>query len=280
MVRSARMLKPEEQEEEVAEEEVDIVDVTPAWLGYLPTQQLYASFGNKSKQNKGNRVVERRKRKKPRFQKALGPFCSCTSKKKQKDLPLCLTEVFLVLFISLLLLLELWITAVLGRRYFFELETWFKFIIFILALLSVFLKEDFDILNVLASIGICLAWIEVIFLIGRLDSSRVCQPMSRFPLLGGKFGIMFYTITKTIIQVARFQNKIIGSFFRELHLFSLLLSVSLLPSLSSVLGTTVNTSITLLKPFSKSLSWFWVSLSLMTFMTTPTTRVASPSPSL
>lgn len=54
-------------------------------------------------------------------------------------------------------------------------------------------------LNVVASAAICLAWIEIIFMIGR------------YPFLGGRFSIMFYSITKKIIQgIVSFIIMVIG----------------------------------------------------------------------
>ena len=56
-----------------------------------------------------------------------------------------------------------------------------------------------DVLNVVASAAICLAWIEIIFMIGR------------YPFLGGRFSIMFYSITKRIIQgIVSFIIMVIG----------------------------------------------------------------------
>ena len=56
-----------------------------------------------------------------------------------------------------------------------------------------------DVLNVVASAAICLAWIEIIFMIGR------------YPFLGGRFSIMFYSITKKIIQgIVSFIIMVIG----------------------------------------------------------------------
>ena len=51
-------------------------------------------------------------------------------------------------------------------------------------------EEHLAILNVVAAAAICLSWIEIIFMIGR------------YPFLGGQFSIMFYAITKRIIQGA------------------------------------------------------------------------------
>ena len=51
----------------------------------------------------------------------------------------------------------------------------------------------------MASAAICLAWIEIIFMIGR------------YPFLGGRFSIMFYSITKKIIQgIVSFIIMVIG----------------------------------------------------------------------
>ena len=56
-----------------------------------------------------------------------------------------------------------------------------------------------DVLNVVASAAVCLAWIEIIFMIGR------------YPFLGGRFSIMFYSITKKIIQgIVSFIIMVIG----------------------------------------------------------------------
>ena len=51
-------------------------------------------------------------------------------------------------------------------------------------------EDNLAILNVVASASICVAWIEIIFMVGR------------YPFLGGRFSIMFYSITKRIIQGA------------------------------------------------------------------------------
>lgn len=70
------------------------------------------------------------------------------------------------------------------------MESWFKLLIFSLALTAMLFMENLEVLNVVASAAICLAWIEIIFMIGR------------YPFLGGRFSIMFYSITKRIIQGA------------------------------------------------------------------------------
>ena len=117
-------------------------------------------------------------------------FGGCSSNRRFSDPPLCATEVFLVISLGFLFLHQVWEFIALGKRYFRELESWFKLLIFALALASMFFMKDLEVLNVIASAAICLAWIEVIFMIGR------------YPFLGGRFSIMFYSITKRIIQGA------------------------------------------------------------------------------
>merc|ERR1712126_63227 len=115
-------------------------------------------------------------------------FTGCSA--DDMDPPLCTVEIFLMISLSVLFLQQLWEFAALGRRYFFELESWFKLLIFSLALTSMFFMANLEVLNVVASAAVCLAWIEIIFMIGR------------YPFLGGRFSIMFYSITKRIIQGA------------------------------------------------------------------------------
>ena len=106
------------------------------------------------------------------------------------DPPLCSVEILLFISIGVVFLQQVFEFIALGRRHFQELESWFKILIFSLALTAMFFEEHLEILNVVASAAICLSWIEIIFMIGR------------YPFLGGKFSIMFYAITKRIIQGA------------------------------------------------------------------------------
>ena len=108
-------------------------------------------------------------------------FSECSSR---HDIPLCVVELFLVSVILALLLVEAWQALALGREYFKELENWFELMILSLATATLSLKSQLDTLAIVASIGICLAWIELIFLFGR------------YPSLGGTFSIMYYSITK------------------------------------------------------------------------------------
>jgi len=100
----------------------------------------------------------------------------------------CKIKVFSVLSILILLMVETWQALALGKDYFLELENWFELLILSLAVSTLCLKAELDSLAIVASVGICLAWIELIFQFGR------------YPSLGGTFSIMYYSITKRIIR--------------------------------------------------------------------------------
>ena len=125
-----------------------------------------------------------------RVSRNVGLFSECSPHSHLHDLPLCVVELVLVLVITLLLLVETWQALALGWEYFKELENWFELIILSLAIATLSLKSQLDTLSIVASIGICLSWIELIFLFGR------------YPSLGGTFSIMYYSITKRIVKTA------------------------------------------------------------------------------
>ena len=98
--------------------------------------------------------------------------------------------IFSVISIIILLMVETWQALALGKDYFLELENWFELLILSLAVSTLCLKAELDSLAIVASVGICLAWIELIFQFGR------------YPSLGGTFSIMYYSITKRIVKAA------------------------------------------------------------------------------
>ena len=106
------------------------------------------------------------------------------------DPALCSVEISLFISILVVFLQQIFEFVALGQRHFRELESWFKIFILLLALTAMIFEEHLAILNVVAAAAICLSWIEIIFMIGR------------YPFLGGQFSIMFYAITKRIIQGA------------------------------------------------------------------------------
>merc|ERR1712038_344261 len=117
-------------------------------------------------------------------------FIGCSHRKKYSDISLCTVEALLLVIILILILLEVWQAIALGKEYFLELENWFELLIIGLAISTLGLKSELDILAIVASVGICLAWIELIFLFGR------------YPSLGGSFSIMYYSITKRVVKTA------------------------------------------------------------------------------
>ena len=106
------------------------------------------------------------------------------------DPALCSVEISLFISILVVFFQQIFEFIALGRRHFRELESWFKILILLLALTAMIFEEHLAILNVVSSAAICLSWIEIIFMIGR------------YPFLGGQFSIMFYAITKRILQGA------------------------------------------------------------------------------
>ena len=119
-------------------------------------------------------------------------FSGCYVDDHHETMDPALCSVQITLFISLLavFLQQIFEFIALGRRHFKELESWFKILILLLALTAMIFEDHLAILNVVSSAAICLSWIEIIFMIGR------------YPFLGGRFSIMFYAITKRIIQGA------------------------------------------------------------------------------
>ena len=113
--------------------------------------------------------IRKNRTKVSRVSKKIKFFNSCTIKNNGKimDLSLCTIEIFLVFFIATLLVQEIWQCVSLGRQYARELENWFELLILAFAISTVIFKENLDTLKILSAIGICLAWIELIFLFGR-----------------------------------------------------------------------------------------------------------------
>ena len=115
-----------------------------------------------------------------------------------------------VLCLSLLFLHQFWQCCALRWRYFTELESWFKLLIFSLALASMFFMANQEVLNVIASAAVCLAWIGRVTTLlpspHNVYRSLLCDEVvltaelifmiGRYPFLGGRFSIMFYSITK------------------------------------------------------------------------------------
>merc|ERR1711892_260527 len=186
--------KGKEIENRMLDFDVDTIDVSTS--NAMTTRR--GKFKDKNDKNDDDdfvfqlEVVKQRKNrtKLSRARKHFALFSGCRSKKTFYDLDLCLVEIFLVVSIVMLVMQEFWQCLALGKQYFMELENWFELLILSLAISTLSLKAELDSLQVVAAVGICLAWIELIFLFGR------------YPFLGGSFSIMYYSITKRIIKTA------------------------------------------------------------------------------
>ena len=106
-----------------------------------------------------------------------------------------------ILFLTLTLVLtlaELYQAMKLRRQYFKEIENYFEWFVLISAFLSMVFKEVIlqespdnpvsSYVRGFTSLGICFAWFELIFIIGR------------YPFSGGDFSIMFYTVIKKLAR--------------------------------------------------------------------------------
>merc|ERR1711988_963746 len=179
-------------------DEVELIDVTAQReeTDLLTTRAGVTKNTSKGRNNDNEykiklEVIKEKKNKTKisRVRRKEGLFRECSSRKR-RDIPLCTVESFLVISIIILLMVETWHALALGKDYFLELENWFELLILSLAVSTLCLKAELDSLAIVASVGICLAWIELIFQFGR------------YPSLGGTFSIMYYSITKRIVKTA------------------------------------------------------------------------------
>merc|ERR1711953_494472 len=174
----------------------ELIDVTAAAQTDLVNRagiKKKTPAGRNTEEYKIKLEVVKEKRNKTRVSRVRrkeGLFMECSTRRKFQDIPLCVVESFLVVAILLLVVVETWQALALGRDYFLELENWFELLILSLTVCTLYLKAELDSLAIVASVGICLAWIELIFQFGR------------YPSLGGTFSIMYYSITKRIIRTA------------------------------------------------------------------------------
>ena len=125
-----------------------------------------------------------------RVKQNVGTFSGCTADKRFRDLTLCSIEVMFTGVLALHMAEGAWECLALGLRYFKELENWLKILVFSFASVSLSSESNIEVLKIFSSLGICLSWLELIFMVGR------------YPFLGGRFSIMFYSISKRIVQSA------------------------------------------------------------------------------
>eukprot|EP00096_Caligus_rogercresseyi_P012310 TRINITY_DN5113_c0_g1_i1.p1 TRINITY_DN5113_c0_g1~~TRINITY_DN5113_c0_g1_i1.p1 ORF type:complete len:560 (-),score=54.00 TRINITY_DN5113_c0_g1_i1:83-1762(-) len=101
----------------------------------------------------------------------------------------CSIEVGLTLSLVLLFTQEvLQLLALRPKAYFREFENWLELCIIGIVVSSLITQRDLDTFKWLSAIGVCLSYLELIFLMGR------------YPLLGGRISLMFYSITKHLYR--------------------------------------------------------------------------------
>eukprot|EP00092_Neocalanus_flemingeri_P000315 GFUD01000337.1.p1 GENE.GFUD01000337.1~~GFUD01000337.1.p1 ORF type:complete len:560 (+),score=128.32 GFUD01000337.1:393-2072(+) len=104
-------------------------------------------------------------------------------------------EVLFLTFFIFLSAMEIYQAIKLKRQYFKELENYIEWVVLISALITMMFKEiilqsnwEAAVIRGIAAVGICAAWLELIFIIGR------------YPFRGGDFSIMFYNIIKKLVR--------------------------------------------------------------------------------
>ena len=112
------------------------------------------------------------------------PFFAC----QDNDAPMCGMEIVFTICAIILILQEVWQFVALKEDYLREAENWFEWAIIVLALICLFLNGKP--LSLLASITILLAWVQLIFVVGRLPSTM------------GSFSLMYYASSKRVLVIA------------------------------------------------------------------------------
>ena len=101
----------------------------------------------------------------------------------------CGLEISLAILIAILALQEILQFFTLGfRRYLSEFENWLEVSTLTCSILGLIYQKDVVLFKWFSAFGICIAYVVVIFLLGR------------YPMLGGSISLMFYTITKHLVK--------------------------------------------------------------------------------
>ena len=101
----------------------------------------------------------------------------------------CSLEVLLLLMVGLLLVQEGIQCFALGiKRYILEWENLLELLAIFLATAGLFLQHDMQVLMWVSAPGICFAYLEFIFLMGR------------YPFIGGSISLMFYSILSHLFR--------------------------------------------------------------------------------
>jgi len=117
---------------------------------------------------------------------SLTPFKACSD----SDPWMCASEIFLVLSLVVLLAQEIWQAIALRADYFREAENFFEWFIILLSFIVFFFLKESEMLSVISSITVLLAWIQLIFILGRLPSYM------------GEFSVMYYASVKKVLMIS------------------------------------------------------------------------------
>ena len=105
------------------------------------------------------------------------------------DTELCGFEIIFFLCLLLLMAIEFFQAYALGIEYLRELENWLELSIIGLSIFCFSFKSNGRVLSVTASLALCLAWVQMLFLLGR------------FPTGGGIFNRSFINSSKRVLRV-------------------------------------------------------------------------------
>ena len=109
--------------------------------GNMKIEDIAMMFSN-IKRNQEERAKTRLERK---FEENAVLFTGCSNAEGDADVALCTVEIFLMASLSILFFQQFWEFIALGRRYFLELESWFKMLIFSLVLTTLFFLGNPDV---------------------------------------------------------------------------------------------------------------------------------------
>ena len=133
----------------------------------------------------------------------------------------CFLEVALLILTIILTLQEFLQIFTLGLKgYFSEFENILELFCYSLVYSGLILQNDGYVLKWISAFGICIAYVELIFMIGKpkywiknlLDSIYVSKSFAgRYPMLGGSISLMFYNIIRRLFRaLSSFLILIIG----------------------------------------------------------------------
>ena len=112
-------------------------------------------------------------------------FQSCSA----DDTKMCAMEIGLIVSTVILLAQEIWQLIALRADYIREAENFFEWSIILLSMVCLFVRVG-EWLSTISSITVLLAWIQLIFIMGRL------------PSYVGEFSLMYYASAKKVLMIA------------------------------------------------------------------------------